>query len=151
MNAIIPSGASEEDDYRQWRSAFDDNAGRGTRYIIATRDRRVLGYIAYTVRASTDDVYWNEFEIHPDHQGRGWVFRELLVRFASELRESKETFVRTYANRRNVRSQALLEKLGFRVESASERGLRYLMHKDELLQQLERRAIARSRARRSVK
>ena len=139
MNAIIPSGASEQEDNRQWRSAFEDNARRGTRYIIAMRDERMLGYIAYTARAPSDDIYWNEFQVHPAHQRHGWTFRELLLQFASELRERKETFVRTYANQRNVRSQALLEKLGFQVESSCERGLRYHIRKEALLAQLNRR------------
>ena len=45
--------------------------------------------------------------------------------------------VRTYANRRNPVSQKALTRLGFTVESQSDRGFRYVINRQALLKRLE--------------
>ena len=138
MTRIVPASESREADYRKWREAFDRNEAAGTRHILHVHAGALRGYISYT--PTTTEVYWNEAQVHPDDQGKGIVLRDLLNSFAAMLMRETAPAVRTYANRRNERSQALLLKLGFTIAGTTERGVRYVIAREDLLRRLGRRS-----------
>lgn len=137
MTRIVPASEAREADYRKWRESFDRSEAAGTRHILHARAGSLRGYISYTPSAT--EIYWNEPQVHPDDQGRGIVLRSLLDAFAAVLMRETAPAVRTYANRRNGRSQALLLKLGFTSAGTTERGVRYTIARGELLRRLGRR------------
>lgn len=136
MAKIVPSTMTKEEGYACWRKAFDENLRNGTRHILYQRRNILHGYISYTVWESSNEIYWNEVQIHPRVKLRGACLRELLSRFLSEIADCRADTVRTYANNLNRVSQALLEKIGFKRKSASERGVRYTISKAELARRL---------------
>ena len=137
MSRIIPSSTTKAEDYALWRKSFDKNQRSGTKHILHFRNDVLLGYISYTIRECSNDIYWNEIQIHPRSQGNGVVFRKLLLRFLNEIEAIEADTIRTYANNLNCVSQRLIRKVGFSIEERAERGVRYSIGKTKLLKRFD--------------
>lgn len=61
------------------------------------------------------------------------TFRRLIQRFASRISDLPQASIRTYANHQNMNSQKLSQKAGFRLQSQTERGARFVASKAVLL------------------
>jgi len=133
MTSIIPSSISKQEDYLLWRKSFDNNATIGTQHIIDLKDDVLRGYLSFTVRDSSKDIFINEVQIDPKYQGNGVTIGRLLLNFLREIQDCKFSIIRTYANNLNKRSQQLLQKIGFEVEGTTEKGIRFKISKEKLL------------------
>jgi RimJ/RimL family protein N-acetyltransferase len=139
MSAIIPSTRTKAEDRALWFESFERGLRGGTRHILHWDGDGVLcGFLSFTVRPESDDVYLNEVQIKSGAQGHGVVLARLLGQLVTALREVTVSAVRTYANRLNGRSQKLCEKMGFSVEECTERGIRYHIARRDLMVHLER-------------
>jgi hypothetical protein len=68
MSKIIPSVTTKEEDYTLWGESFDKGRRSGTKHILYFRRDVLRGYISYTIREFSNDIYWNEIQIHPQSQ-----------------------------------------------------------------------------------
>ena len=133
MSKIIPSTRSKEEDYALWRESFDKSLGIGIRHILYFQRDILRGYVSYTIRESSNDIYLNEIQIHPQLQGNGVTFGKLLSQFLKEIETCEVDTIRTYANNLNQRSQRIIQKIGFSIEAETDRGIRYRISKARLL------------------
>ena len=133
MSKIIPSTRPQEEDYALWRESFDKNLRNGTKHILYFRNNVLCGYVSYTIRESSNDIYLNEIQIHPQSQGDGVTFRKLLSQFLNEIGICKADTIRTYANNLNQRCQRIIQNIGFSIEEQTDRGVRYMIGKKRLL------------------
>ena len=136
MSKIIPSATTKEEDYALWRESFDKGRKSGTKHILYFRHDVLRGYISYTIREYSNDIYWNEIQIHPQSQRDSITFRKLLSQFLNEIEVYEADTIRTYANNLNRRSQRLIQKLGFSIEAEIEKGVRYKISRTKFLRRL---------------
>ena len=77
-----------------------------------------MGYFQYSLR---DTVFiMEEIQFHPSIWGSG-AFRE-LYRFLAGIIPENMTTVEAYANKKNLRSQAILEHLGLKISGENKSG-----------------------------
>lgn len=137
MSLIIPSSTTKDENYAIWRKSFDKNQISGTRHVLYFRHDVLFGYISYTIRECSNDICWNEIQIHPRSQGNGVVLKKLLSQFLNEIEVIEADTICTYANNLNRVSQKLIQKVGFSTEGKSERGVRYSIRKTKLLKRFD--------------
>ena len=135
MIAVLGGSSDRQADYAAWREAFDRNEKLGARHIVDRREGKLVGYMSYTPGA--DEIYINEVQICPECMRNGVTLRRLLGLFAKDIAGLPAARVRTYANAKNGISQKALARLGFTVESRTEKGVRHILSKQALLERLE--------------
>lgn len=94
--------------------------------------------LLYSVDTGSGVVSVDELQIRADRQSDGVTLRRILGPFLDDLAELRCGCVRTYANKLNPVSPALARKLGFEECEETERGWRYRIEKDRLIQSLRR-------------
>ena len=77
MSAIIPAERSKDEDRTVWMDSFKKGLRQGTQHILHTRDGVLRGFLSYTVRQESNDLYLNELQISPSGQGHGLVLLQL--------------------------------------------------------------------------
>ena len=135
MTAIVPSyhDWKADDEFQKWEELFFKNLDRGTKHVLFLDGNDLRGFISYTIDRAKDEVFFNEFQINSGSQGDGVTFRRLMVRFVADIQNEDCGAVRTYANKRNRRSQRLVEHIGFKRADETERGFRYSINKEVLV------------------
>ena len=111
MSAIAPTGCPYEEDFALWRGWIAPALAEPERQLVLMgRDGALAGYFQYSVRGGT--LLMEEIQIAPEHQGTG-LFRALYQWLERALPCQPET-VEAYAHKDNLKSQAILERLGLK-------------------------------------
>ena len=124
MNEIEPSGCGFGEDFSIWYDYNKNNTERKTILFIDEAIDRIVGYFQYRL---VDNILWlDEIQILPEYQGKGLVYRPLMKYFLTKL-PAKITVHRSYINKNNPRSAAILEKMGAHIigETPSGKSLCY--------------------------
>lgn len=119
MNELEPSEYFFEEDFAVW---FDYNKNDTERKTILFVDEvidRIVGYFQYRLE---EHILWlDEIQILPDYQGQGLVYRPLMKYFLPQLPEEIQ-YHQSYVNKKNLRSAAILEKMGAKAVSETPSG-----------------------------
>ena len=123
MCEIAPTGDSRESDYEIWKSymasALDDPARE---ILLIKHGNDVIGYFQYSLRDAC--LVMEEMQIRRDYWASG-AFRSLYRVLAKYVPEST-TSVKAYANKNNLKSQAILEHLGLSAAGENKSGTSFL-------------------------
>ena len=119
MDIIDPTGDPPEEDYRIWKDHILSEIEKPEREILLLKQNDdIVGYFQYSLR---DTVFiMEEIQFHPSIWGSG-AFRE-LYRFLAGIIPENMTTVEAYANKKNLRSQAILEHLGLKISGENKSG-----------------------------
>ena len=119
MNEIEPSEYSFEEDFTVWFDYGKSAENRKTILFIDEDIDRIVGYFQYHLEA--DQLVLEEIQVLPEYQGKGLVYRPLMKYFLPQL--PKEILQhKSYVNKNNPRSAAILEKMGAKVIGESPSG-----------------------------
>ena len=109
MSVIAPTGNSREEDYNSWFDAVSSGLKREERQIILIKsNNKIIGFFQYYINADT--FMMEEIQFKPEYQGKG-AFRDLYGFVLSNIKIDIQ-FVEAYANIKNTKSIAILQKLG---------------------------------------
>ena len=109
MQVIAPTGNTREDDYKCWFNGVSDGLKRDERQIVLIKDScNIIGFFQYYV--NLDIFMMEEIQLKPEYHGNG-IFRQLYG-FLIENINDATGFVEAYANTKNVKSIAILGKMG---------------------------------------
>ncbi len=108
MSSIAPSGLSYEKEKEEWFSEVSPALDKPQRQIIiAFVDNEPIGYAQYYTRERVLTV--EEVQIAKEYQ-RTLIFYR-LCRYLSDALPSDIEYIEAYADRRNVNSQKMMQKL----------------------------------------
>ena len=124
MNEIEPSGYTFEEDFAVWFDYNKNDTERKTILFIDEAIDRIVGYFQY--RLTDNTLGLDDIQILPDYQGKGLVYRPLMKYFLPKL-PAEITKHQSYINKNNLRSAAILEKMGAKIvgETPSGKSLCY--------------------------
>lgn len=123
MNRIAPTGNSLEEDYQIWRSYIFSEIDNPEREILLIKlNDVIIGYFQYSLNDTTFAM--EEIQIRQKYWGSG-AFRE-LYHFLSVIVPENIATVKAYANKNNLKSQAILEHLGLKNIGENKNGNSYL-------------------------
>ena len=122
MSAIAPTGNTYEEDYEIWFKAVGDGLKNESRQIMLINyDDVLIGFFQYYVNNAL--FMMEEVQITPQFQGKN-LFRKLFGFVFSILPGNIET-VEAYANKQNIKSQKILQRLGLQQIGESKDGNSY--------------------------
>ena len=111
MSIIAPTGNTYEEDYISWSKANAEEIKSPQRGIILIHaNNEIVGFFKYSI-PSNEVFFMEEIQISIEYQQRYGIFRLLYLYMAKILPDSIE-YVYAYSNKRNLKSQAILQKLG---------------------------------------
>lgn len=119
MNEIEPSGCTFEEDFAVWFDYNKSDKQRKTILFIDEAIDRIVGYFQY--RLDSDSLWLEEIQVLPDYQGKGLVYRPLMKYILPQL-SNKIQYHQSYVNKKNLRSAAILEKMGAKAVSETPSG-----------------------------
>lgn len=123
MNAIAPTGGDYKQDLAVWRDYIAPAVQEGRcRIVRMLCNGELAGYFQY--HTSEDSFMMEEIQIKPAYQGTG-LFRELYRWLKNEL-PTGLAYVEAYANKKNLKSQGILESLGLERIGENQSGSSYL-------------------------
>ncbi len=123
MTAIAPTGNTFEEDFAVWSAQVLPALEKPARQIVCIYDDTdLIGFFQYYVHKSL--FMMEEIQFKKEYHSRDNLFRRLYVYVLSNLPSSIRT-VEAYANKKNVKSQGILDHIGLRVVAEEERNLRY--------------------------
>lgn len=112
MQVIASAPLTKEEEYAEWHSNVSPALEKAPRQIILCLDgSRLAGYLQYYTRGELLMV--EELQLQKEYQ-RTLLFRSLCRHLAAHLPNGVEA-VEAYADRRNLRSQKIMQKLGMEV------------------------------------
>ena len=110
MSVIAPTGNAYDEDYALWSGAVAPAMQKENRQIILIfNDETLIGYLQYYTNETTFMI--EEAQIRPAYQGRG-VLRSAFA-YICDYIPPNVLYVEAYANKKNTRSQTILESHGF--------------------------------------
>lgn len=122
MSVIAPTGNSREEDYNSWFDAVSSGLKREERQIILIKsNNKIIGFFQYYINADT--FMMEEIQFKPEYQGKG-AFRDLYGFVLSNIKIDIQ-FVEAYANIKNTKSIAILQKLGLSNIGLNKNGRSY--------------------------
>lgn len=122
MNKIFKTGNTEEEDYQTWKKSMISHLNdKKRRWIGAFYDNNLIGYLLYRV---DDVIYLDEIQIVEEYQQDKCTFRKLM-KFLLQENLSDDYIVRTYVNKKNDKSNAIVKRMGFKLFETTENGYRY--------------------------
>jgi hypothetical protein len=137
MTAILGHDGPDwrtDDAFRKWeKDVLLDGLSKGAIHLLLADELGLRGFLSFTASPSSTEIYVNEIQIRPSARKDGVTFRRLTQRFAARIAALPQASIRTYANRRNMDSQKLIQKAGFSLQSQNERGARFVASKATLL------------------
>lgn len=109
MSILAPTGNTYDEDLKEWMFNIIPAIQRESRQIVLMlADDEVVGYFQYNIRR--DCFVMEEIQISKDHQGTGlfdFFYAWLIPKLPKDLK-----YVEAYSNKRNYKSQGILEHLG---------------------------------------
>mgnify|MGYP000866731866 CR=1 FL=1 len=122
MSEIAPTGNSYEDDYKSWYCALKEGLKKEQRQIILIySENELVGFFQYYL--DDGNLVMEEIQIRSDWQGKG-IFRALYGFLISNLPSGIRN-VEAYANKKNIRSQRILKRLGLNIDGENKNGNSY--------------------------
>ena len=119
MSAIAPTGNSYEKDYEIWRGCVGPALQKERRQIVLIRDGDALiGYLQYYTNESVFMI--EEAQLKEPYQNRG-IMRGAFT-FLAKYIPREIPFVEAFAHKENLRSRAILRRLGFKQTEEKENG-----------------------------
>ncbi len=110
MSVIALTGNSYDRDYEIWSGAVGPAMQKENRHIVLIfNDDILIGYLQYYTNETTFMI--EEAQIKPAYQGRG-VLRRALA-FVCDYILPDIPYAEAYANKKNRRSQTIIERHGF--------------------------------------
>ncbi len=123
MTKINPTGNTYEEDYAYWSICNKELLAAKKRKIIIIRYNQVIaGFFMYTVCDAT--LKMDEIQIAAYYQGKSNIFR-LLYQYLFTILPENILYVESYANRKNIKSQQILEHLGLKKVEEKKNGYKY--------------------------
>lgn len=132
MTSVFPTTISKEEDYKLWRSGYEQRIRAGTEYLLIFDDEILKGYMAYKLRYDKEDINIEDLIILPKYHGDGRTLIRLLCAFFDITEKSNLSVIRGHTNKSNKRMQRILSKSGFSIDEYTESGIRYITTKDQL-------------------
>ena len=127
MSAIAPTGNTYDADYALWSGAVASALEQENRRIVLIfNDEILIGYLQYDTNNTTFMI--EEAQLRSAFQGHG-VMRKAFT-FLAEKIPQKLSLIEAYANKKNARSQRILEHLGFSCVGENKNGNSYLYRMD---------------------
>ena len=110
MSVIAPTGNTYEEDYALWSGAVAPAMQKEKRQIVLIlSEDTLIGYLQYYTNETTFMI--EEAQIKQAHQGRG-VLRSAFAFICDHISQDV-LYAEAYANKKNTRSQTILESHGF--------------------------------------
>ena len=110
MSVIAPTGNNYDEDYALWSDAVGPAMEKENRKIILIfSGAHLIGYLQYYTNETTFMI--EEAQIKPAFQGRG-VLRSAFACICDHI-PPNVLYAEAYANKRNAKSQNILECHGF--------------------------------------
>lgn len=125
MTQIAPTGNRREEDYKSWYKAMCGKMQSDKRHIIVISNenmKEIIGFFKYSINECVFAM--EEIQIKSSYQGKSNIFRSLYG-FALEHINEDIRFVEAYADKKNTKSLAILEKLGLSVVGENKNGISY--------------------------
>ena len=94
----------------------------------------IKGYLAYNLRSDKQDIYLEDLIILPEYQNNGHTAARLLCAFFKEIEKSNLSLTRTYTNKLNTKMQGILTKAGFSIDEFTDKGIKYITSKEQLME-----------------
>ena len=127
-----------EDEFRKWRDGvLLAGLAKDTCHLLLVDRQGLRGFLSFSVPIDSAEIYVNEIQIRLSARKDGVTFRRLMERFAARVANLPQRMVRAYANRGNEESQRLILKIGFGIDSQTERGTRFVATKAAVLERLK--------------
>ena len=127
MSVIAPTGNTYEEDYDLWSGAVAPAIQKENRHIVLIfNDETLIGYLQYYTNETTFMI--EEAQIKQAHQGRG-VLRSAFA-YICDYIPPNVLYVEAYANKKNTKSQNILEHHGFARIGENKNGNSYRYRAD---------------------
>lgn len=140
MESIIDTGNSKEDNYKNWKSSMlKELENPYKRWIGAFKDNKLIGYFLYKIDENLINL--DEIQIVKEHQGDKYTFIKLFKHVLREEQINDYVNVITYVNKNNDKSNAIVNKFGFKVLEEKERGIKYINSFKKLKEKLKQYVI----------
>ncbi len=113
MIAIAPTGNDYDEDYRFWSNAFGNVFIERTerKIVLIQTENKVIGFFSYSCIDNTFKM--EEIQFLSEYKGRYGLFRKLYNFVTSDL-PSDLIYVEAYANKNNIKSISILNRLGLK-------------------------------------
>ena len=136
MKDIIDTGNSDDENYMNWKnSMYEELTKSNKKWVGAFENKKLIGYFLYKI--NSDFLNIDEIQIVKEHQGDGYTFKNLLKTILNEKIAKTEFKITTYVNKSNEKSNAIVKKLGFTILEVKERGIKYVISYNKLLEKLK--------------
>ncbi|MEA4831156.1 MAG: hypothetical protein VB118_00890 [Oscillospiraceae bacterium] len=123
MNEIAPTGNSYEQDRTEWTSCILPALEKTQRQIVLIYNRDVIiGYFQYYVNSNV--FMMEEIQIKKEYHGSG-IFGQ-LYKWLIKMITHDILYVEAYANKKNIKSQAILKHLGLEIIGENKNGKSFL-------------------------
>ena len=123
MSVIAPSDNTYEEDYKLWLEAVSNGLNKEARQIILIYfDNALIGFFQYYTACEL--FMMEEVQILPQFHGKENIFRELFRFIFSVLPYNIQT-VEAFANKKNEKSQKILQRLGLQQIGENKNGDSY--------------------------
>ena len=134
MGLKYPTGCTREDDYRFWKDCFISQMKDPARQlVIMISDKTIIGYFHYSI---VDDVLkMEELQTKKEYHGSG-LFGMFYTWLIKQL-PKKITSVEAFTDKRNYKTQSILEHLGLDKCGENKNGICYY-YKGDYKKLLER-------------
>lgn len=140
MSIIAPTGNSYKEDFKMWASAIIEAVDKEQREIILMYvDNLLVGYFQYYLNIDKNSLMMEEIQIRKAYQGTG-LFSKFYKWFLKQLPKNIK-YVEAFANKRNIKSQAILSHMGLICVGENKNG-NSLYYKGEYLNLLDKYKIA---------
>lgn len=134
MSVISPTGNTYEEDFALWSSCVAPAMQKENRQIILMYSGDALaGYFQYYT--NSDSLMMEEIQIKEEYQGTGLFntfYSWLVVKLPEDIK-----YVEAYANKKNVKSQGILEHMGL-VKSGENKNGNSFYYKGDYTQLLKK-------------
>ena len=124
MNEIAPTGNSNKDDYINFKKYMLIELDNKTKsWIGAFYNNELIGYFLYKINDGVLNL--DEIQIKKSHQEDKCTFIKLFKYILKDDEIKNDYRVMTYVNDKNIKSKAIIEKLGFEFLEKRGKGSRY--------------------------
>ena len=124
MREIAPTGNSLEDDYAIWTQAMLNELEKPEKHwVLAFVEEQLAGYVLY--RIVGDILHLDEIQVAKPQQGDRKIFPGLIGKMFYDANKAEVTAFYSYANKRNKKSQGILQAMGLSVISETTWSFQY--------------------------
>lgn len=125
--------------FSRWKNrVFLGDVQSNTSHLLLVDQKGLRGFLSYTARPDTTEIYLNEVQIRPSCRADGVTLRRLIRRFAHWAEQMPHDTLRTYSNAANTNANALAAKAGFVNDGKTDRGNQYRIPKRVFLAKFRR-------------